>query len=415
MKRSLLIILLLALVLRLGWALTRPADETALAPLPDQREYLECARNLLTSGELKFVDPRFNDDVRAFRTPGYPAFVAACGANVRIVRVIQTIVDTLTALAAFLLACRWLPAWGGLLAASLVAVNPFLIYFTGLVLTETLFTAMLAWGMVLLVTRNGKWWVLGGLVLCLSILVRPGALGLPIVLALAFALANRHQPFPYHEDANAIVRRWPLPVGATIVLLSLLVLSPWAFRNYRIIGKWVWSSTNTGFSAYDGFNPDASGASDQSFVKSMPQLRGMQESERSEYLSNRAWTFVREDPRTATELAVIKLARTWSPQPLSATLSRPLYVVIGWLFAGPIYVLVLIGICYGTLPRMTKLFLLIPAIYLSIGAMLSVGSLRYRIPAEVPLTVLAASAVVTMSHLWNEHLGWRRAEDAQGV
>ena len=31
-----------------------------------------------------------------------------------------------------------------------MAVNPFLIYFSGLILSETLFTAMMVWGMVLL-------------------------------------------------------------------------------------------------------------------------------------------------------------------------------------------------------------------------------------------------------------------------
>jgi 4-amino-4-deoxy-L-arabinose transferase-like glycosyltransferase len=414
-QRTLTIILLVALVLRLGWAVSRPMDDAALAALPDQREYLECARNLLEHRELKFVDERFHDEVYAFRTPGYPFFLAACGGSPRIARAAQAIIDTSTVLAAFILARRWLPEWGSLAAAALVALNPFLIYFTGLLLTETLFTAMLAWGMVLLVTRNGRWWVLGGLVLCLSILVRPGAVGLPVVLGLIAAFVNRNQGLPYQENEQAVKRRWPLPVGATMVLLSLLVLTPWAFRNYRVIGRWVWSSTNNGFTAYDGFNPDASGASNQSFVKSMPQLRQMKEWERSEYLSDRAAAFVRENPRRATELAVIKLARTWSPQPLSASFSKPLYIAIGWLFTVPVYLLVLVGICYGTLPRMTKLFLLIPAIYLSIGAMLSVGSLRYRIPAEVPMAVLAASALVKVSHMWNEQVGWRRAGDAEAV
>ena len=231
-------ILALALAVRLSWSLSRPTDEASLSSLPDQREYLELGRNLLHAHSLSFVDLRFNDTVYAFRTPGYPVFLAICGGNIRIARSAQAIVDTLTVLAAYLLARRWLPPPACAFAAILVALNPFLIYFTGLILSETLFTALLAWGMVLLICRQGRFWILGGFLLAVAILVRPGAIGFPVVLGVLAALANRDLPRPYH---------WPLPVATTMLLLTLLVLGPWAFRNYRLLGKWVWTSTNSGF------------------------------------------------------------------------------------------------------------------------------------------------------------------------
>ena len=40
-----------------------------------------------------------------------------------------------------------------------------------------------------------------------------------------------------------------------------------------------------------------------------------------------------------------------------------------------------------------KVFLLLPAVYLTLAAVLSVGSLRYRLPAEPALAVLAAGAL----------------------
>src|SRR5581483_1150823 len=101
----------------------------------------------------------FSDTVYAFRTPGYPVFVAACRANIRAVRAAQAVLDTLSVLGIFLLASqlcaaeqrRWLPPTAGLI----VAINPYLVYFTGLILSETLFAAMLVWGMVLLVRGKG--------------------------------------------------------------------------------------------------------------------------------------------------------------------------------------------------------------------------------------------------------------------
>jgi 4-amino-4-deoxy-L-arabinose transferase-like glycosyltransferase len=304
-----------------------------------------------------------------------------------VVRIAQALLDASSILAVFLLARRWLPTTACLLAAFLVAFNPFLIYFCGLILTETLFTAMLAWGIFLLTSRRTVVWLLGGLVLALSILVRPGAIGLPLVLALFTPFAmNSRQDEPYH-------RRWPLPVGTTMLLLTLLTLAPWASRNHRILGRWIWTSTNSGITSYDGFNPDATGASDQSFVKAMPQLRSMSETERNEYLSSAASDFIRQHPRQAVQLALTKIARTWSPRPLSEQYSRPAYVMAAMAYSIPFDLLVIAGLIYGPLPRAVKLVLTAPAIYLTVAAAASVGSLRYRVPAEVPISIVAASVL----------------------
>src|SRR5687767_3637756 len=188
--------------------------------------------------------------VYAVRTPGYPLFLAACGGSLSVARVAQALLDTSTALAVFLLARRWLPSgtWAGapLVAAALVAFNPFLIYFSGLLLTETLFTTMLAWGMVLGTHPRTFPWLIGGIVLALSVLVRPGAIALPVVLGVLAALQNR-------PGQGAYQRRWPLPVGTTMLLLTILALLPWAYRNHRVLGQWIWTSTNGGITACDGF------------------------------------------------------------------------------------------------------------------------------------------------------------------
>ena len=46
---------------------------------------------------------------------------------------------------------------------------------------------------------------------------------------------------------------------------------------------------------------------------------------------------------------------------------------------------------YGPLPRGAKGFLLVPAIYITVIHAMSVGSLRYRLPAEPMMAVIAAS------------------------
>jgi 4-amino-4-deoxy-L-arabinose transferase-like glycosyltransferase len=382
-------LVLLAFVVRAGWGLMQPAE---IDPgLPDQWEYLQLARNLLAGEGLHFVDLRFADTVYAFRMPGYPLFLAAVGGSVRAARLVQAGVDASTVFAVFLLARRWVDGRTSLLAAAIVAVNPFLVYFSALLLTETLFTAMLAWAMVLLVWRRNYVW--GGLVLALSVLVRPSGIALPVVLGIASVFVNKSWGDTYEPERGRL--RWPVPVAGTMVLLTVVVLLPWAWRNSQALnGRWVWTTTNEGITRYDGFNPDATGASDQRFVESMPWLGQMDEVERSEYLGEQANEFARAHPRRAAELAAIKVARTWSPVPLSDEYGHRRNQIVAGLYAVPLYLLTLLGLWKGGLPRSAKAFLLVPAVYFTLVHAASVGSLRYRIPVEGPMAVIAAAGAV---------------------
>lgn len=377
--------------MRAGWGLMQPGQIDSR--LPDQREYLELARNVLAGNGLKLYDGRFQQEVRAFRTPGYPLFLAAMGGLVRWARLAQALLDTSTILAVYLLARRWMEHRASLLAAIAVAVNPFLVYFSGLILSETLFVAMLAWGMTLLVWRRNFLW--GGLVLALSVLVRPSALFLPVLLGLSSAFITVH---PRELPPR---RPWlRLPVGATMLLLTMLVLLPWAWRNQRVLGEWVFLTTNGGITRYDGFNPNATGASDQRFVqdKEMRGVRSLDEVARDRFFAGRADEYIQNTwqrrPARLVELAFLKVARTWSPMPLSSDFGRPLHVAAGLAYALPLFVLAMAGLAYGKLPRAAKCFLLAPAVYFTVIHAMTVGSLRYRLPAEPLLAVLAAAGAM---------------------
>jgi len=177
------------------------------------------------------------------------------------------------------------------------------------------------------------------------------------------------------------------------MLVAMLVVSfPWTWRNHHVLGRWIFSSTNSGITQYDGFNPNADGSSNQNFIQQMPELQRMSEVERSEYLGKLAREYAAAHPINVLELAVRKICRTWSPIPLSAEFgSRRLYILIAAGYSIPLDLLVLWGVWSGTLPRAAKVFLLIPAIYFTLAHALSVGSLRYRIPAEVPMAVVAVA------------------------
>jgi hypothetical protein len=402
-------------LLRLGWAVHQ--GSTIDPRLPDQHEYLNLANNVQSGQGFTLYDPRFGQNVLAFRMPGYPLFLAACGGNVLAARIVQALLDTATILAAWLLARRWRSAsapspspctqgegWGEgsspivpLLAAAFVALNPFLIYFSSLVLSETLFVAMLAWGMVLLAYRRNFLW--GGLVLAASVHIRPSAVALPVALGFCWMFVRRAS-----ERADDAQRRRTaglrVPLGSAMLLLVIAFLLPWAYRNHLRLGQWVWLTTGTGITLYDGFNPGARGHSDQSFLakEEMRPLLRLSETQRDQALSGAAMDWIRstlrQDPARLLDLTLAKLARTWSPVPLSADFGgESLHQIAAAAWSIPLFVLALVGLCLGRLPRAVKVFLLVPAIYLTLVHAFSVGSLRYRMPADVPLAVLAAYAL----------------------
>ncbi len=402
-----------ALAARLGAGWVLPV-ETLLDRLPDQREYLDLGQSLLRGDGLILHDARFGDEVRAYRAPGYALWVATGAGSVRAVRAMQAVIDTSTVLAVYLLARRWLTAASALAAAALAAFNPFMIYLSILILSETLFTAMLAWAMVLL-TRPGPGrgrgagptpgpgsgpgragWIVGVGLLAVSVLVRPSAIALPILLGVGATLvtARRAALSTGTGGRGSWLAAGP---GAIAMALTIAVMLPWAWRNHRVLGTWIWTTTNGGITAYDGFNPDATGASDQAiFLRDMPWLahNDWTEVQRDRYFAERARAYAMANPWRAIRLAGSKIARTWSPVPLSDDYGHGVYFYAGLLYSLPVQLLTLWGlvVCRRLSPGV-KVFLMIPAVYFTLVHAMSVGSLRYRIPAEPPLMVIAASAL----------------------
>ncbi|MCP4594210.1 MAG: hypothetical protein GY842_26065 [bacterium] len=390
--RMLLFVFLVALGARAGWGLYRmSASGSAALEFPDEQQYWLMATSLhegrgLTD-ELGF---------RAGRMPLYPAglsLVVGCSWGVAAVKVAQWLIGGLGAVFAAILGSRFGGRGVGVLVGLAFAVDPFLIFFSNLVLTETLFlTVLVAWWSYVarfaVEPRGPTWrqWILVGLLGLACVYARESTLGLIGAVLVVHLIRRRF-------ERNS----W---LGVAVVGGVLLAgLFPWALRNHQVLGDWCWLTTRAGISLYDGVGPQATGASDLGDVKRQDAVRELTELEYNRYFLNAAWAEVRADPFRVVQLAVRKFGRMWNPVPNAAEYQSAMVRVVSAAWMIPLLLLALAGAVVLARDRTAGglgavVFLLLPALYLSALHMVFVGSVRYRLGAMPMLAVLAAVVLV---------------------
>lgn len=335
----------------------------------------------------------------ALRTPGYPAFLAACqavfGERLLPVRLVQAVLGTVGVYLVYRLVGRTAAdRSAAVVAAGLAAVEPYGIGLGSLVLSEGLFVPLMLaglWGLSVLWTRNGepgsaRWPTVAvgtGLAQGAAILVRPSwALMVPALLAV------------WAVGVGRIGRREALKRASVVALAVAAVMAPWWARNARVFGRFVPTALWVGASLYDGLSPRATGASEMSFLESSG-FAELDEVTQDATLRRLAVDFARTHPGRALELAAIKATRFWSPWPNAETLRSP---AVAWGSAAvtlPLFGLVALGAWDRRRDGRALVLLLGPLVYFMALHMVFVSSIRYRIPGFFPALGLAA-------------IGWRR-------
>ncbi len=198
----------------------------------------------------------------AFRPPLYPLLLVVTGGYSTGIAVLHLLLAGVMVLATGLAAqrlaggTRLLP---GLLAGGLVAVDPLLLLYSGLPMTETLcsgLTAVLLWRLAA-DDQSQRGALIEGLLWGLCLLSRP-------TYAVAFGLCFIGRVWlrpsdvePRVELANtsppSMVPR--LRFGLLGVVTALVVVSPWAIRNGLVFGKPIVTTTHGGYTLWLANNP----------------------------------------------------------------------------------------------------------------------------------------------------------------
>jgi 4-amino-4-deoxy-L-arabinose transferase-like glycosyltransferase len=277
-------ILLLAVTLRLTAALVLPDQH-----FPDAVGYRQAGRDLWSSGILG----------TPYWMPLYPALVGLTGAGWGQLA-LDIALSTMTVWLAYrLVLVVFADQAAALLAAFMVAIYPYFIFYAVVGLTESLFIALLL-GAFLCWYRGS--FSLAAVLIVLSILTRPSIELLVPFLILYFAVV-------IHRLPTVTVFRHLLVYS----IIYIALMSPWWMHNYRAYGSFVRLDLASGFVFYSGNNPlnrTGGGIGGQDFdEKFLDDIADPVARDRAMW--NTAISYVAENPQHFLQLACLKFLRFW--------------------------------------------------------------------------------------------------------
>jgi len=366
-------ILALAFALRLAAGIVLP-DQSAT--LGDITAYREAGRALWSTGQIG----------TPFHMPLYPALIAVWGPGC-----IQLLLDIAISTATVWLIFELANAIFGdprvaLLAAAGTAIYPYLIFYSVVGLTESLFIA-------LVIAAYVCWYrgmnAVAAVCSALAILTRPIFDPIAPILAAYFAL------FVQRKSVAGTIRSLML-----YAVIYCVILSPWWLHNYKAYGTFVRLNLGGGLALLSGNNPsNQTGGIDTKLIDSILKFKGIENPvERDKAMGAYAWNYIKSDPRHFLQQAVLKFERFWLPWPHSEGYRSPIFLLLA-LLSFPLVVLMAVvfvvwrGYAHWRQIMPTVLFVG----YLTAIHMVFPGSIRYRLPLEPLLIILAAAATVELA------------------
>jgi 4-amino-4-deoxy-L-arabinose transferase-like glycosyltransferase len=346
----------------------------------------------------------------AYTQPLYAFFLAGLywpfGHSWVAVGVAQTLVAVATALIVLELGRRLRSAWVGVAAALLTTLHPYVVWHDVHVNREILdgflLAALTLLALVAFERRSPALGAATGAVAGLAVLGNARLALLPLALAVYVA-------WPARPASRALL------VGGVTVAAAILVVTPWLVRNESSIGcavitsdaRALWKANNP--ATYDVLArgqwiddvPELPGVPpwpERAAEISPAAARAVDECSQIRFYRDEVLDFWREQPGEKTRLAAQAVRMLWSPtfSVEDDDEARGGLAEAGRQVAEPLYALVLYALalagCFFVPRRFLALALLLLA-YNTLAAMIFAGTVRYRVPFDFLLAVLAASAL----------------------
>ncbi len=387
----------------------------------DRDAYLGLAQELAAGNG--FCTPGSNPPApTAYRPPLYPIVLSVMPAAHRdfSLAMFQVVLGTMTV---------WLTVVVGrhlgldvrlaLLAGGLVAVDPLLVQYTSMAMTETLCTFLVAALLAAALkpgdvhARSPIWRpVLPGVLFGLGVLCRPTlwAFGVLFVIWTPYHRWRfRHSALTTHHS--------PLSHAWLVLLAAAITVAPWAVRNWLQFGGPILTTTHGGYTLLLGNNPafyvevvdqplgtvwDGSHGPGQAVwidgvYREMEQAGVKTEVEADRWMARRAWRHIADDPRHFAQACLRRFVSFWNivpSGPAAADVSPVVKygtgayyaAVFGLALVGTVKVLRTAGARWMPLVLLIASFTAVHLVYWS--------NVRMRAPVMPAVTLLAVAATI---------------------
>ena len=382
-RRYLLILVAMGFLIRLAHLLYQGVDVV----FPDERRFLQEAQSLLASFQFMGNGKVAHDMPLTAIT--IAIMMKLFGGSLYAPKLFFVIVSSLNIYLIALLAYELSKSERtALLAALISCFYPFFIFYSTLFLSETLFLFFITLIFYLVVKERNQNTVIISVVVGITHLVRPTFLYFYPILLLVLGY----------------FRKMSIKFIVLNSLVFLLIVSPWVIRNYQKLDVFLLTTTSSGQVLWEANNPwNTTGGVSLSYDKSLSYLKEIpefdNEYETDNYKKQKAIEFISNNPKQFVKNSWKKFKRFWNLRPNSEQHQADIYKIVSMTSFGPVLLFFLVWLVLpGTINRYT---LAIPLFvcYYTVIHLVTVSSIRYRLPIE-PLMIACAS--VAMMSVWDK-------------
>lgn len=420
-RRQIVLLLAIAFTIRLaaGWAWQSRLD--GRFAFGDSESYWQLARAVAEGRPYVYGI----QNARVFRTPGYPVLLAPIFritddelTALLLARAEAALFGTLAVLGVWWIASLLFDRRTALLAMMIAAVYLGGIALSVLVLSEAPFCPimLLQLGLCILAwksssrSRGTAWAFTAGLAGGAATLMRPDWLLFTPLAAAVLIFCRRRLPSPIiqgrNEQSATGVAFYKCAVALCMILGLVVAMTPWWIRNAQVTGRFVPTTLQVGASLYDGLNPQATGASEMSFVDRFiaaeraesgvsPDEVSIRFEERLDRrMRDESVSWARDNPGETLRLAGVKFLRMWNFWPNEERMAAwPVRLGL-FLAYTPLLIFAIMGAVRTIRRGWPYIICWLPAAYLTALHLVFVSSIRYRMPVMLALLPLAAAEII---------------------
>jgi hypothetical protein len=324
----------------------------------------------------------------AIRMPLYPYLLSYCktvfpeqSAYILSVRLLQSVLNAVLVFMIFAIVGRVAGTVYGLVAAAAFAFDPLHVVMPSFLLMEAVyafFLTMFVWAAIrFLDKKEWPYFIVSVIAMVGGLYVRESMFHIIAVCCLCAVFLKVFQ------GSRAFF--------LTLFIISILALVPWTLRNYERLQAFVPFTTKTGWTLYDAVNPSADGGTDVSRFRFKDGPMNLPELQDDLYWKQKAIEAIRQDPLRIAYLATKKLKRFWNVAPNASEFKDSRLTIVFGIYYVPLLVFFAIGFISLRWLKDQALFIVsIPIIYSVLLHTIINGSLRYRMPIEPFIIIIAA-------------------------